>query len=564
MWYLSRRIDTLREFCCDELACGRASLSRADSTAVRLRYAMALVRIVEIAQPALAGQHHLAALAASGRNPSQLRRRVARLLGEPACEPLRLSRGALLVAAVALLAVCVGPLMATMPPAEEKTAAVDRAAERDDRPANAFSFGAKVEGLTLGTHDQQPQQWWNADGIVIDGAGLVWRDTDNVSSADKKWRRMIFQIDALPNDAEVQWKIIGARASASGEVRFEGKPQPEHLFARYFGVADDQATVDLRVGVASGSWTNVHTLSKRSPEAWGGADGKIIVSSGAVESASGAMLVVSHNFFDRNFRVVAVDKQNNVHDTAGRGGVSAGSIYQTRATFHGLPLDRIDHFEFQTRDYEWIQFVGLPLEPTKGKPSKRQQSQLKRRGADGLANRPNDYSGRDLAGERMVGGIKAFYEAKFIGATLTGATLSGGAAFQKADFTKANLIDATLRSGISGVQMAVFDEADATHSTLVGGASSFQLASFVNTKLRHARLSGQGGAFQRARFDGADLSDAVIECDSVTAFQGASLTSANFSGADLRTIDHRSLESCTFDRCSPPALLVRDPVPGGF
>src|SRR4029077_468759 len=47
--------------------------------------------------------------AASGRTPSELRRRVARLLGEPLREPLGVSRGGLVIAGAVLLAAIVGP-----------------------------------------------------------------------------------------------------------------------------------------------------------------------------------------------------------------------------------------------------------------------------------------------------------------------------------------------------------------------------------------------------------------------------------------------------------------------
>jgi hypothetical protein len=76
---LSCRITTLRE-CCDELVCregdGRSERARTD-------YASALLRIVELAGSAAISRSKLAALAADGHFPSELRCRVARLVGEP-------------------------------------------------------------------------------------------------------------------------------------------------------------------------------------------------------------------------------------------------------------------------------------------------------------------------------------------------------------------------------------------------------------------------------------------------------------------------------------------------
>ena len=96
-WYLTRRISTLRECCCDELTCR----SLAPDARSRTEYALALLRVAELARDALQqagngrsiGHQELVALSASGRSPSQLRLRLASLLGEPVREPLRLSAG---------------------------------------------------------------------------------------------------------------------------------------------------------------------------------------------------------------------------------------------------------------------------------------------------------------------------------------------------------------------------------------------------------------------------------------------------------------------------------------
>jgi beta-lactamase regulating signal transducer with metallopeptidase domain len=102
LWYLSRRIAALREYCCDEFVCregnGRSERARAD-------YASALLHVVELASPTMAARPNLAALAADGHFPSELRRRVARLFGEPLTEPLRLSRGGLAAVLAMTLAI---------------------------------------------------------------------------------------------------------------------------------------------------------------------------------------------------------------------------------------------------------------------------------------------------------------------------------------------------------------------------------------------------------------------------------------------------------------------------
>ena len=92
LWFLSRRISALREYCCDELACEAVSHLAGET---RTRYAETLLRMVELnLDPTQRAKCHdaIASLAASGSSQSELRRRVARLFGDPVCEPLRMTR----------------------------------------------------------------------------------------------------------------------------------------------------------------------------------------------------------------------------------------------------------------------------------------------------------------------------------------------------------------------------------------------------------------------------------------------------------------------------------------
>ena len=104
LWYLSRRISVLREYCCDEMACRVQPISDSMSTfESRVEYATALLRVAELAKRNSTTTPDLSSLAASGKSPSEMRRRVARLFGEPLREPLRVSRtGVLALLALAL------------------------------------------------------------------------------------------------------------------------------------------------------------------------------------------------------------------------------------------------------------------------------------------------------------------------------------------------------------------------------------------------------------------------------------------------------------------------------
>ena len=149
VWYLSRQTSTYREYCCDEATCRLARQTAGDT---RLRYAEALLRAVELTQGASHGQK-LAALAASGSQPSELRRRVARLFGEPLREPVRITRTGLVTMLVGVAVLVMIPLTRQNAAELESKA---KPAKDTERPT--------VEVVAIGTHFEEPQRWWDAEG----------------------------------------------------------------------------------------------------------------------------------------------------------------------------------------------------------------------------------------------------------------------------------------------------------------------------------------------------------------------------------------------------------------
>ncbi|MCA9011765.1 MAG: carboxypeptidase regulatory-like domain-containing protein, partial [Planctomycetaceae bacterium] len=107
VWFLSRRVSESREFCCDDLVCQSAASVEKN---VRVRYAEALLQIVSMSAADRIDAPSLTSLAASGRSPSELRRRIARVLNESVPEPFPGGRS-LLVAFGACLLCLIFPVL---------------------------------------------------------------------------------------------------------------------------------------------------------------------------------------------------------------------------------------------------------------------------------------------------------------------------------------------------------------------------------------------------------------------------------------------------------------------
>lgn len=180
LWLLNRRISTLREYCCDELACGAASHR---TSRPQLQYALALLQVVELKQDAdFARTEQVAALAASGRSPSELRRRIARLFDEPLREPLPLGRGGVwpLLALGALLVT--GSLVwAERGEGEEKPSETETvgAEERTDKQA------VKLQGLIT---DETGQPLAKVKVVLYSGIATRGRGQETFTNAKGEYR----------------------------------------------------------------------------------------------------------------------------------------------------------------------------------------------------------------------------------------------------------------------------------------------------------------------------------------------------------------------------------------
>lgn len=182
IWYLSRRTSMLREFCADEAACRETSTRAAT---LRVDYATALLHMAELARPSLRGKPALLALAAAGRSPSEFRRRIARLLGEPVREPLQASRSGLALVALATVALAVG--VAWAEPSEKPANRAELTASGESKSEASESHGTSeklVERLTklLPPLTEVDRAVANARARTF-GLGAV----DHISMRDRSW-----------------------------------------------------------------------------------------------------------------------------------------------------------------------------------------------------------------------------------------------------------------------------------------------------------------------------------------------------------------------------------------
>ncbi|MEM8945720.1 MAG: M56 family metallopeptidase [Planctomycetota bacterium] len=221
----------------------------------------------------------------------------------------------------------------------------------------------KVRIIAIGTHNEEPQQWWDRQGSILNDLNLDWKiGTARASGPHKRWRRVIMQVPGLSDGARVRWHIDGATASAGARV--DGKDYGvDGFYSRYFNIDETKKTFAVRVGVASGEWQTV--ASGLPGAATGTKSGHSVIFSQAEPASTGSKLTYTHNVNQQDYRLVAIDQQGEQHPQTGYGGVSAGPIYQSNATFVSLEPAKIERLELQIRDFDWVTFKNLPTSPTR-------------------------------------------------------------------------------------------------------------------------------------------------------------------------------------------------------
>jgi len=245
LWYLNRRIAALREYCCDELACGARIGEKAKA---KVDYASALLRVVELARPAAGSWNELAALAVKGHSPSELRRRIARLFGEPVSEPLGASRLGMIASAVTVLVIFAGPAWfhATAKTPEQPSAAPAHSypapaseADRIVAEARARTFGLQrvprislrqtYWNSTVKSMQKAPEQslkmLWQARGQDVDE--LMRRNTDTAATVAWDGGKLLIQTDSsISNDAAAPPKLYTQSRYWGGAEGWLGETSP--------------------------------------------------------------------------------------------------------------------------------------------------------------------------------------------------------------------------------------------------------------------------------------------------------------------------------------------------
>ena len=245
MWWLSRRVSVLREYCCDDCACKVIP----ENAQPELLYAQALLHVVELQHPGYKEQ--VASLAVSGRSPSELRRRVARLFGETPSSKIRPSGRsiAVLIAGIALL-LLVSPMIAhstiESPAPTSVVELDDQPDESNDKLSEPPAKSGSLKATAMKATVMQPNQ---ISGVVLnpDGKPVADASCQLIRVSNPKAARGNRPISSL----QKAFLLVPGRLSTDAQGRFE-----------FSGLSEGKYQLEVRGKNLCGVRTEVLTLTK--------------------------------------------------------------------------------------------------------------------------------------------------------------------------------------------------------------------------------------------------------------------------------------------------------------
>ena len=229
----------------------------------------------------------------------------------------------------------------------------------------ALPNGMTVELLGVCEHPSEGEKWWSLDGTELESRPydkFKILASPNEKEQAKEMAIRLLADEELVNQASVKWKIPQS-SSSSGNVdsRDEQGNQILHTRVVAFTCDSDLDSLSFQLGIAAGKWKD---------QAFSNGAGHTNMSDGDLSVAfappmpvkGNTRITVSWKTVERDFRVVAIDKDSNLHTARRSTGGGSADLSSYTYTFKMSP-DQIQTYKLQSRNYEWLTFKNVSLRP---------------------------------------------------------------------------------------------------------------------------------------------------------------------------------------------------------
>ena len=203
--------------------------------------------------------------------------------------------------------------------------------------------------------------WWKLDGTLLSAF------TNHSTSAEKNPYEFALRIR---EEDRFSYTAEGPSGKSVSELSVPKDGANKSLanlrvavLARF---ASEETTTSVRVGVATGEWTNVDVWRDYRWEKITSVATSLALhrscSSGLARSQR--QFEITHTHVQEATRLVAFDSQGKLYESIETPGGSGKGLIQRHCRFRDLKLIDIQRFEFQRRPYDtWLTFTNISLRP---------------------------------------------------------------------------------------------------------------------------------------------------------------------------------------------------------
>ena len=241
----------------------------------------------------------------------------------------------------------------------------------DDKATLRSGLSVELVGLAYVPVKDQP--WWKSDCSPLKETLFDWAGDP---SEDHDWERFDYYAVAILLKGksygavgQIKWHFSDANGYVITPDVYTGRKPIDYERVGMVRFPKDVEVTTLQLGIVSGEWQTLFagrhygfyekggdSVYVSTPEIGGGP--------GLVgPSEEGIHIGVTYNITDRDFRVVAVDKEGKVYVSSRSGSGGGKNIRRTTASFPDLTPQQLQEYRFQVRLYEWVEFKDISLRP---------------------------------------------------------------------------------------------------------------------------------------------------------------------------------------------------------
>jgi hypothetical protein len=212
--------------------------------------------------------------------------------------------------------------------------------------------GVKVELVGVCEHPSEGKHWWRPDGSKL--SQRPFEKLYQRSYAKRELYELALKVGSPEN------RKLSIISKGGGVFNL----YPNKIWGG-FALSEGKKMRNQSIGIAQGPWKTIMEADPMHIQSFGDiAFGRAFESD--YELIGAAVSVTATHTVEKekvDYRIIAVDRNSNIHTSSGRSGIGTSLWTQTTVHFRDLQIDEIKEFQFQTRPYEWVEFKNVSFKP---------------------------------------------------------------------------------------------------------------------------------------------------------------------------------------------------------